>query len=971
MIKKTFVQSLLKLFLMTVFACATFLQSGQAAIDGGVGRVRTCSPTGAPDGLDYNPFNGGKDVEFTMSNPVCLAVVANAYALVKVNVARMNAACGSGSSMPRFTPSPILDTIDIGRGTIKAISTRNPQCGFQVATASTSFVSAIAIISVIYGIARNVYDNSEICGSHWMGPSTTQYINSTPNYKAQVEDAIFGTNGYIANNRLDQLTFDNQIYREWYYGGIEVENKSCPDVMAAKRTDGLFPPQKYYMKGLETANYNCKKYDILPGQGVKDPRDGSILTAARLAEFRYAYDCCKTTAREYACVKYNDRTEFCKAGSLCAIKGITFSAKPVDNGRLVCVETYSLCPYNFTLGGGAEKCDFWQDGIYNSGTGNYDYIDVASVTSGDCTGKSEIRNADCTYNARAGRCKNYCQFMTHCTKTDLSDYQYSSSITSPYFSSACLNFVGDSQNVISFGTGFIAGSARHFSAPIAQCTKETIENIFYNRAGHTACRLITDTPSNNSCPNGTLYKKGDNIMAQSFFSNLQDKMRFIVKMVLTLSITFFGTKLLLGGGIKKSEILMYALKIGLVLYFATGEAWQTMFFDGIYSASTVFSQIVFKVEASVDKNKRDGCQFGNVTLADGTKITQSHYPVGKEYLAIWDTLDCKITRYLGFGPELSTANIAKLILAGFITPGFLGPIGVYFSIALLFFGLILIANTIRALHIFLSSCIAIILMVYVSPLIIPLALFEKTKGIFRGWVTQLISFSLQPMILFAYIAIFITLMDKTLIGSATFYGVAPSRAISCSQYCQDASGQVVNGACDLVGQKMVIPKADSVACMISSNSFGNWPGLELFGISLPFLIDFFADHTREKILTIAKAVLVMYFLLTFMDEIPGISSQLLGGATLPSSKISAMGMYKKIGGALLAIQERAKRATIKWGAEGAGGAINAVKKVMEAGDKGKEVSSKGEGEGADEAGDSGGGDDDPGKAKAAADKSEA
>ena len=962
--KQSFSNFLLKFCLIIVVSCAILLQNSQAAIDGGIGRIRVCNSNGDPDGLDYNPFYGGKDVEFVLSNPVCIAVVANAYITVKINIARMNAICGSGAVVPRLIPSPILDFIDISRGTYRAATTKNPSCAGQVAIASASFLGAIGVISAIYGVAIHVYNNTEICGASWVGPNNTQYINNAAKYKATVEDAIFGKNGYIdslrANpNQASLLTLDNKIFREWYYGGVEVEDSSedgtCLDVAAPRRSDGSFPPQKYYMKGLETGNFNCKKYDILPGTSldrvlesgasIRDPSDTSkfITSQAIVYEFNAAYNSCKKRAREYVCIEYGSSSKFCRAGSLCTINSIVFSAKSVDNGRLACAETYSLCPYNFTIGGGAEKCDFFQDGVTVGG--RFQVIDIASVTSKHCDGKSEIRNGDCTYNNQAGRCRNYCQFMTHCTKTDLSDYKYASSIKSPYFANACIDMVGDSQNVMSYGTGFIAGSARHFSAPLAQCTKETIENIFYNRAGHTECKTLNDSPSGNQCPGGAFYQKGSKVMATSFFSTLQSKMRLIVKLVLTLSITFYGAKILLGGGaIKKTDILMYILKIGLVLYFATGEAWQTMFFDGIYSASTVFSQMVFKVETSNDPRKRDGCQFGKIVLSDGTQVAQSSYPAGKEYLAIWDTLDCKITRYMGFGPEVSTANIVKLIIAGWLT----GPIGIYFSIALLFFGLLLISVAIRALHIFLSSAIAIIIMVYVSPIIIPLVLFEKTKPIFKGWLTQIISFSLQPMILFAYIAVLITLMDKTLIGSATFYGEPPFRTISCKEYCQDASGAIVdNPNCDKSGQKLIMPKVDSIACMIDTNYFANWPGLELIGITLPFLIEFFADHVREKILTVAKAILVMYFLYTFMDEIPEIAEQLLGGARLPSSKANAVDMMKSIGGALSAIQKRANRGLGKVGKGAASGAASAARKVLEAGNQGKSVADTKKGEGAD------------------------
>lgn len=983
-----YIRNFFSLLLLLVFLVVSFSPyAAFANADYGVGRVRSCSAaTGnIDDNLDFNPTTGGKDAEFVLSNPVCLSVIATTYAAVKLAIAVMNFECGNSGSALRLTPSPLLDSIDIAKASLKAV-TGNMRCVGGVIHASETFGIAIAMLGTIYLVARDVYEESRICGADWQGPNKKQYINSASIYKAEVEAKI---QSYIDMGNTEFLSMNNKTYREWYYGGKEFTDVTdgdgyCPDVMAQK-VGGSYPRQKYYMRGLETGNFNCKRYLIPNGGMSKDPRDGSDMTSERLREFNNAYDCCKRRAREYACIEYGILHKFCQIGDKCAfytgsdavgggltnvangsveaanafydtgqdevtqntsIKDhpVTFKVKSMDNGRLACVETYSLCPYNFSIGGGSAACEYYKDGIPNS-YGTYTMITPDDVQKGNCSSKSEIRNDDCTYNERAGRCKNYCQYMVHCTKTDLADYKYMSSITSPYFSTACLDFTGDSRNQISYGTGFIVGSARHFSAPMAQCVKETLENVFYNRAGHSKCYVDGEYPGyNGNCPSGTAYKKGEIVAKASFFSRLQQLLNVLVKLTLTLSIMFFGTKLLFTGkeGVKKKDLLLYIVKLGLVLYFATGTAWQDMFFDGVYGASTVLSQMVFKVQVSTIPEKRDGCQFGDITLEDGTKLNASNpYPKGKAYLAIWDTLDCKIARYLGFGPEVSTANIAMLIIAGFFT----GPIGMYVAIALLFFGLVLIAATLRALHIFLSSSIAILLMVYVSPIVICCGLFEKTKGIFKSWVTNLISFCLQPMILFAYIAIFVSVMDKTLIGSAKFYGVTPSKTVACKEYCMNSLGRVVlpeeSPNCARFGEKMVRPKVDSIACMVTNDNFGTWPGLELFGIGIPFLIDFFVDHTREKILTIAKAAIVMYFLCSFMDEVSGIATNLVGGATLPTNKASGNQFFKGITGFVGGAQQRANRAMKKWGVKGA---VAGWKKgsgfVKKVGNKGKSTTSK-------------------------------
>lgn len=972
---REYLQTLL-IFIVVFASLFPFLPNSYAAsgTEYGVGRTRSCNSDGEPSALDFNPTYGGKDVEFVMSNPVCITVAVTTYAAFKISIAIMNGYCGSGSPVPRVIPSPIQDFYEIGKATVK--SATNTTCLAALTPVAAAFINVIAELGIIYGIAAAAYNNTSICGAHvlnnssteegWMKPNPTAYNLSAPDHKKEVELAI---NEYIHDpDEQDQLSLEsgNKNYREWYYGGVEYEDNpdgtsdACRDPAATPEDKpySSYPKQKYYLKGLETGNFNCKRYNV--AQGGNDPATGLPFTGDRLNDFKKAYSCCIDRSQNYICINYKDAVQagtsggynkFCRAGSLCTIGGVTFSTKSLDNGRLICAETYSLCPYNFSIGGGSEYCDYYRDGKWNNG--KWDMITPEEIESGACSSNSEIRNSDCTFNAKAGKCKNYCQYLTHCTKTSDATYQYVSSLGSPYFSDACVNFVGDSQNSTSFNGGSLLGSQRHFSAPIAQCMKETLENVFYNKAGHSQCLNQNESPSANGvCASGQyqtdgsgfIYKKGNTVKSLSFFSRMQDSMQTIVKLVLTLSITFYGMNILLGkNDIRvKKDVLVYILKIAMVLYFATGDAWQSMFFQGVYGSSMEFSRMVFKIEADQNELKRDGCQFGKIVLvtADDTNgvvyNTGRNYPPGKEYLALWDTLDCKIMRYLGFGPEVSTANIVSLILAGFFT----GAVGIYFAMSVMFFGFFFLSATIRALHIFLSSALSIIIFVFVSPIIIPCCLFAKTNDIYKKWLTNLLSFCLQPMILFAYIAIFCTVIDRALIGSAIFVGTAPSKTISCSEVCKDYTGDTVDyvdniaPACDQPGQKLVDPMNDSVACLIGINSFGKFPGFELLGISIPVLSNILTGDVKGKVITLLKGALVMYLLYKFMDEIPGITSSLIGGTALPASSPSAVEMFNQTAGFLRAIQKRANRAMKKGAIRAGGAATNATNRY---GNQGKSI----------------------------------
>ncbi len=949
------------LIFLVVLAAMTPLDS-EAITSEGLGRQRSCSAsTGRiSDGLHHSAEDGGKDAQFNLTNPVCLAIAIKQYVDVKVSIAAMNQQC-TGSANIRVTPSMLLDAVDLAKSTYKCLTDNNTACCALVLNAGRSFTQFLTDMYIIYEISKDVYDNTSVCGAQWMKPNPRTYDLSAADYKQEVQLKI---DEYVRNNDSSSkgLSFENQTYREWFYDGAEYEDNPyqgsvCRDPTRPK-SNGVYPKQRYYLKGIEPGNYNCKKYLVLPGQSTPYNRN----------DMQEAYECCLNRSKNYMCLDYKNinitesppalirRTPtFCKRGENCTMMrpayydnngtyitsaqngGIWFTIKSNDSeNRLLCAQTYSLCPYNFYVGGGADECVYYRDGKYNSSTGIWTIITEEQVQKGECAQNSEIRNEDCSYNEKVGKCINYCQYLTHCAKTSGEDYYYQSSLGSPYFAQACLDFTGDSQNNSGYNTGVVMGKQMHFTAPIAQCIKESLENLFYNRAGHSMCLTHNEWPdANGTCASGVYvkdgnftYKKGNKVKDNSFFENIQQTMSLVVKLGLTLAVVFYGANLLLykkNLGDKK-DILVFILKMALVMYFCVGTAWQDIFFRGFYDASMSLAQILFKIETSSDVHKQDGCQFGKVTYTDGSNVNVSVYPDGKSYLAIWDTIDCKMMRYLGFGPQLSNANIASLIISAW----FFGPIGIYFAMSVMIFGFFIVALAIRALHIFLSSAAAIILLVFVSPIVIPCGLFEKTKGIFTGWLGRLFSYCLQPMILFAYVAIFVSVMDRTLIGSATFVGNPPNKTMSCDKVCYDIDGKVVpyDGSqappCDEAGQKLVNPLNDSVACLLNFQGFGTWKAFQVIGVALPALENLLEENVKQRVLTLLKGTLIMLLLYTFMDKIPGIIDSLVGGG-LGGDKGDALDMLKKSINMVEGVSKRIARGGEKAAAATASSVENAAR----------------------------------------------
>jgi type IV secretion system protein VirB6 len=169
---------------------------------------------------------------------------------------------------------------------------------------------------------------------------------------------------------------------------------------------------------------------------------------------------------------------------------------------------------------------------------------------------------------------------------------------------------------------------------------------------------------------------------------------------------------------------------------------------------------------------------------------------------------------------------------------------------------------------------AIILLIYVSPLTIVCAMFERTKGIFENWWKQMLGFILQPMILFAYVGLMLTVFDNLFIGTARFNSVLNDSSILPKVNCDSYTD---NG-------KNYIPSDTSVYCIFNFGKYSNYTGLELFDLAMPIL----TSLNPTKIRTIFQSAIIMFVFLQFFDKITTVAANLVGGAELKSDSGSAM-----------------------------------------------------------------------------------
>ncbi len=947
------------LFLSCIFLLSVILPFHNSyAIYEGVRSIGYDSDRYMCDGgeFKFDPFSYNKDINWDLTNPTCASYISsvgavlfaqeklNQYVLCYPSAGNLVASSRAAQATDQVIMGPFLPPYP-NPGTLLKIAAFASVCATKIADNSVAAAScaplsptpwfcsslaltssdltrccagsaayatevsaAIAALSIIWDKARITFENGRICGNDWKqwAQEDGNWIKDKGPYQNCLID-LFQANDStqpdscktygIGENSADfETKITNKYYREFIYGGKEFEDNgegSCSNPSnrdAVKSDSGIITDygydrnttlgydsdgQRYYMTGAaSTPVYACHRF----------------LSRSVNANNQAAYDCCKRRSQNAICIENKSgigdelgpyRHKFCEIGSRCAVGSeIIFEvyaskAKP----NYVCAKTYSVCPYNHLLGGGTE-------------TQQVDSSDTTQVT-------------------------NYCQYMNHCSKLPILPYIRSVSFDGQFISSACYDMKGDSQNVYGYTAQLIPINNRGFSAPMAQCFKETMENIFLNIVGHSECIDSNESPNSDGyCSSGYAYKKGNEIQTKSFFLKIQDALQDIIKLALTISITFFGYKVLMGVPgevISRKKLLPYIVKMGLVMYFAVGDGWQAGFMTGVLRTSSFLSELTFKVDESEVSSKLDGCQFPRFNYADESEITKYDSPAyssDNQYLRIWDTLDCKLARALGFGPEVSVPNLIFMILGGFLT----GGLGIVFVIASFMFAFLLISIVIRALHIFLLSTTSVIILIYVSPITITLAMFKKTRQIYTSWWKQLMGFTLQPMILFAYLGILITCFDKIIIGDATFSGdgaKSPKKII-----CQ---GEALN---------------NSIYCIFKIADIKTLHGLEPLGVGLPVL----ASMNQAKLNTIIKSAFIMFILMSFLDQISGFASRLVGGAELKSEwggSEMAGKMASKAGGVLKGIQDRGMNSLKKYGQKAGGFAARRINAMS---NRGKSVS---------------------------------
>ena len=435
---------------------------------------------------------------------------------------------------------------------------------------------------------------------------------------------------------------------------------------------------------------------------------------------------------------------------------------------------------------------------------------------------------------------------------------------------------------------------------IVQCIKESLDNLV---AGIDS--------SGNSLKDKNGHDKG------SFLSVAQKRLKNTVTAVLVLALILFSIKAMSGGVRSPQEMYMLIIKFALVIYFTTGST-MSHYYGELTKLSNGLSEIVLKASSESKNicNYEAGRDYEY--MRHGKKISYS-------YLAPWDRLDCRILFYLGapldgIGGKIGTGGVVTLAILLGTAPVLLvagSIIGIIFAggqilvaIVCIFMAVLMMMVILWLCYVFILSLVALSVIVILSPLFIPMVLFQHTKGYFDGWVKELITYSLYPVILFAFLSFMFIACDKIYFKNLKFESdkLYEENQAETSDSKKKQWFKLKDGECD--------KNETTLACMMQNYSFKKSSILGLFDFT-------YMEFGSSLIGELLKLCLVLFLFYHFLNILPNMAAELAGNhrAALGSGSTPGQMVGKALSAAKAAAGGvgQAAAAAVKKARGGAGG----------------------------------------------------
>ncbi|WP_341753467.1 type IV secretion system protein [Candidatus Tisiphia endosymbiont of Dioctria rufipes] len=305
------------------------------------------------------------------------------------------------------------------------------------------------------------------------------------------------------------------------------------------------------------------------------------------------------------------------------------------------------------------------------------------------------------------------------------------------------------------------------SSPLIECIKEMTARLLVSK---DVCTFDDINKVINSS------KRESSILFQ-----FQRNMHRTVTALLTIYVIFFGFKIILSGDVPpKNEIINFVLKMLFVTYFSVGIN-ITPGNNSDYNRLDGMVQWAFPLLLGGIDTLAGWVM--NASPSELCKFDGEVYDKNLSYMALWDSLDCHISHYLGLD-MLSTLLVENQYknhdFKNFDFFSFSAPPYVYLLIPAIISGnmtlvslalsypLLVISVGAFMVNATVMCMISIVILGVLAPLFVPMFLFEYTRGYFESWVKLLISFLLQPMVVVTFMIMMFSVYDFGFYGHCKY-----------------------------------------------------------------------------------------------------------------------------------------------------------------------------------------------------------
>ncbi len=303
--------------------------------------------------------------------------------------------------------------------------------------------------------------------------------------------------------------------------------------------------------------------------------------------------------------------------------------------------------------------------------------------------------------------------------------------------------------VICFNDASFAQNAGGTNIPLDTCSNTPGGFFDYNKEGQATKMLqdvVTEIYADVNEVTGKLYSSF--VSPQAAFFGIGSYMT-VVTALMTLAIVFFAISFIFGFiSLTGWQVISLLFRLGFVIWLISPESAVLAQAEpvnngnmNVFLANFSLQHLLYVFFMDIPNEMIEIM----INIGMGTPDAELTGDISRPF-----TLLDQIIQVV-FSPRMIVTVIASFGA---------GPYGPLMAAALGWAIFSLFMCLLKAVQVYVLALVIKSILIGLSPVFFPMMLFQRTRQIFTGWINQLVNFSLQPILLFAFLAFFANLVES-------------------------------------------------------------------------------------------------------------------------------------------------------------------------------------------------------------------